>query len=126
MKRLIPAAVLVLFIIIICIISSKTVINSVNAANESLRNCERLFSTGSLKEATAAANDFKENWKTQSKLISLFSNHCSLDDINLLAASLPDSVAAGKAYEFNASVSKIKLTLDMIYNEHSFTVDSLY
>ena len=126
MKRLIAAAALVLFIIIICVVSRNTVLASVASAKNSIEECEKLFNGGDYRAAELAATGFKDKWESQSVTLTLFSNHCRTDDINMLAAALPDAAASKNKYEFYSAVSKIKYVLDMIYKENTFALENLY
>ncbi|MBR4911031.1 MAG: DUF4363 family protein [Clostridia bacterium] len=126
MKRLIAAAALFSVIIIICIISRLTVHGSVKAAKNAVYECERLFLEKRFTEAAAATEAFKNGFKKESEMISLFADHNNLDDINMLAASMLEAAKEKDGFQFYSAASRISFALDMIYKEHSFTLENLY
>ena len=126
MKRLIPAAIIVAIIIIICALSDAYVQRSINSSKAQIEECERLYMQNRKDEAAIKAKQFKSSWKKTSEKISAFINHHALDDIGTLAAVLPDTIAANSDFEFASTLSRIRSTLDLIYHEQVFTLDNLY
>ena len=45
MKRLIPAAVLLIFIVILCAVSNYTICQTIRTAKSEIKKCEQLYKT---------------------------------------------------------------------------------
>ena len=126
MKRLIPATIILIIIIVVCVISNYTVCAHVKKANEKIKNCETLYSSGQFEQARISAEKFKKYWAKVSKGLSFYSNHCPIDDISNLAAILPEAAASKNDFEFKSTLRQIKTALDTVHYEQSFTWESLY
>lgn len=126
MKRLIPAAVLLIFIIIICAVSNYTVCKSIKTAKGEIEKCEQLYKSEKFEDAKDYAQKFKKHWIKSNRLVSVYSNHCPLDDITKLSGILPVAIKEKNDFEFASAISQIKTAFDIIYEEQSFTLQSLY
>lgn len=126
MKRLIPAAIILIIIIIICTVSNHSVHNCIKTAEEKIDECESLYLSGQFNKARSSAEKFKKYWAKESKKVSFYSNHCAVDDINVLAAVLPEAAASKNDFEFKSTLSKIRVILGAVYREQAFTAESLY
>lgn len=126
MKRLIPAAVILLIITVACALSTASVSNTVKSAKKEIEECRSLYNTGEYRKAYEQAENFRIKWKKTSSAMSAYSNHCPLDDIKVLAAILPESVKAKNTFEVNSAVSRIDAALDTVLREQTFTFESLY
>ena len=126
MKRLIPAGILALIIIIVCVISNIQVTKTIEKSKKQIEKCEQLYLEKDYHQAENTARDFKKNWTKTAKIISAYSNHCPLDDISALASVLPETVNHKNDFEFKATINQIKTSLDTIKSEQSLTFESLY
>ena len=126
MKRVIPAAILLALIIILCILSNITVSKSIKKAKNELSKCQLLYSNSEFSKAEKCANSFKKHWLKETWLVSLYSNHCPLDDITTLAATLPEAVKTKNDFEFYSTVERIHTILDTVYKEQSFSLEKFY
>lgn len=126
MKRLIPATVLLILIVIICTVSDITICRKVKNAKEEITKCEQLYQNSEFEKAEKSAIEFKKHWLKTSKIVSAYSNHCPLDDISVLSAILPEAIKAKDDFEFYSTVSQIKTALYTLYREQHFTIESLY
>ena len=126
MKRLVPAAVLLIFIIIICALSNFTIYKSIRIAKGEIEKCEQLYKREKFEDAVDCAQKFKEHWIKSNKLVSVYSNHCPLDDITKLSGILPVAIKEKNDFEFASAISQLKTAFDIIYKEQSFTLQSLY
>lgn len=126
MKRAVPAAVLLALIILLCILSNITVSKSIKKAKSEISKCQTLYSNSKFQEAEKCAYNFKKHWLKETQFVSLYSNHCPLDDITTLAATLPEAVKTKNDFEFYSTVERIATILDAIYKEQSFSFEKLY
>lgn len=126
MKRLVPATILLIFIIIICAASNYTICKSIKIAKGEIEKCEQLYKGEKFEDAKDCAKKFKDNWIKSNRLISVYSNHCPLDDITKLSGILPVAIDKKNDFEFASSISQLKTAFDIIYEEQSFTLQSLY
>ena len=126
MKRLIPAGVLAVFIVVICVLSNITVTRTIKKFENKIEKCENLYEVGQYEQATKTAEDFKSKWKKVSKVVSVYSNHCPLDDISMFASVLPEAINEKNDFEFKSTVNQIKTALSTIKGEQTLTLESLY
>ena len=126
MKRLIAACILLAFIIGIGCADGFTVTNSVKEYKAQIENCKRLYKTGDFKSAADCAESLKEEWHKTAKVISVFTNHRQLDDINALLSTLPEAIGEKNDFQFFSTVEQIRYALEMIYREQSFTLENFY
>lgn len=126
MKRLIPAAVILFIIIVICVIGNLTVCKSIKTAKSEINSCQTLYNNGNFDEAYANAVDFKERWNKTVTFTSVYANHCPLDDVSALAAVLPEAVKQRNTFYVNSTAEQIFSLLDAVLNEQSLTLQSLY
>ncbi len=126
MKRLIPATIILFVIIIMCIICNISVCRLIKSSEEEILKCEMLYSENDFEKAYDTAVKFKKKWINYAKIISAYSNHCPLDDISDLAAVLPEAIKYKNDFELKSVISRIRVTLDIIHEEQSFTLASLY
>ena len=66
MKRLIPAAVILLIITVACALSTASVSNTVKAAKKEIEICKNLYNSGEYEKAYMRAKEFKDGWKKTS------------------------------------------------------------
>lgn len=126
MKRLVPAAVIFVMIIIACVISNISVCKSVDKARAEIANCQRLYADNEFEKAYNIALSFKKKWKKRTHLVSVYSNHCPLDDISVLSAILPEAIKYQNDFEVTSAINQIRVALDTVLDEQTFTIDSLY
>ena len=126
MKRLIPAAILLGIIVTVCVISSVAISNTVEDTRARINKCETLYKAGQFDEAELCARNFEKKWSKIKKITSIYANHRPLDDISNLAAILPRAVSERNDFEFYSATARIKTLLDLVLEEQSFTLDSLY
>lgn len=126
MKRVVPAAVLLALIILLCILSNITVSKSIKKAKSEIAKCQTLYSNSQFSKAEKCADSFKKHWLKETWLVSFYSNHCPLDDITALAATLPEAVKTKNDFEFYSTVERIYTILDAIYTEQYFSFEKLY
>ena len=126
MKRLIPAGVLAVFIIVICILSNITVTKTIEKFEDKIEKCESFYEDGHYGQAKKTAKDFKKEWEKVSKIVSVYSNHCPLDDISMFASVLPEAINEKNGFEFKSTVNQIKTALSTIKGEQTLTLESLY
>ena len=88
MKRLIAAAVLILFIIT-CLVANNLLTDKIlKTVNEELSNCKSAAEKGDYALAEKYAENLKNNWTKTEKYYSAFINHNLIDDVTLSVVKL--------------------------------------
>ncbi len=126
MKRLIPAVAILVVIIVICVLSNSSVCKTIKKAKSNITECETLYKDGEFEKAYDSAIKFKKKWRKTSSSVSAYANHCILDDISGLSAILPEAIKEKNNFEVGSTLNQIKVSLDRILKEQSFTLESLY
>ena len=116
MKRLIPAAIILLFIISICIIAHIFVDH---ACEKTLDDIEHFYN-GSI---TAA--QLENRWKERKEQMALFVNHDFLDKISVYIGQLTITTNDNLP-EHNAVYKNIESVLSLIKAEQEFAPHSFY
>ena len=81
MKRLIAAGILAVFVITAYIVSYSYIDKTCQKTNKMLNECITAYQEN--KNSKEKAENLKDFWKKREKGLSLFSNHQSIDDIEL-------------------------------------------
>lgn len=117
MKRLIPAIIILLFIIIMCFYSH-ILVDSI--CSKTLDDIENFYN----KKITA--QDIQNSWQNQKELLSLFVNHNFLDEISIYIGQLTVADADLKSPEFETIYKNVQTILYMIKEEQRFAPHSFY
>ena len=110
MKRLIPAGIIFILTITICILSN---IYVTQLCNQTITQAQKYYSNN------ISADSLKKFWKTQKEKLSFFVNHKFLDDVSINI----DQLTAEKS---NAIFNNIKSIMDLIKSEQHLTPNSFY
>lgn len=86
MKRLVAAAVLLLFVVTVYIWGYIYIDNACEQADTYLQKCLKVYEAD--KDATAEAEKLENYWSKKEKGLSFFANHGKIDEIELAISSL--------------------------------------
>lgn len=117
MKRLIPAAIILIFIITLCI-SSHLLVD--NICDKTLNDIDNFYNK------VISAQDLQDSWQNNKAKLSLFVNHGFLDDISIYIGQLTVSDNDIKSPEFEAIHKNIQSIMYLIKEEQRFAAHSFY
>ncbi len=116
MKRLIPAAIILVFIISICICAHICVDRACQKTIDDIENYRN-------KNITAA--QLENSWKKRKEQMALFVNHGFLDKISVYIGQLTISTDDNSS-EFDTIYKNIKSVISLIKAEQKFALHSFY
>lgn len=116
MKRLIAAAVILVFLISICAYSNTYVTRICNATVDEL---DRFLQNGDSEE-------LENSWHKSKEKLELFVNHSYLDKISLSIAELSTLSKSDNTTNIELTCNRIKELTDQIKDEQSFGFHSFY
>ncbi len=124
MKRLIPAGILLLFIIIVSVAGKKTIYRGCSSFSQSLEACKQALEKNDIKTAEKEANSAKKEWDRYKTAISLFANRRLTDEIeqgiNHLEGYIEGKDISGAIHEYKT----IKSILGKLKAEQRFSIES--
>lgn len=116
MKRLIPATVILIFIITICIGAHLYVNNA----------CEQTLSgLKAYRNNTITADSLKNSWQKQKEQMALFVNHSFLDKITIYVGQLTLTPVTD-THEFDIIYNNIESVIELIKAEQKLAIHSFY
>lgn len=117
MKRLIPAGIILIFIISVCIFSNIYVD----------RACEQTADDiNAYYNQTISADTLQSSWNRQKEKMSLFVNHGFLDKISIYIGQLTLTENKDNPPESDAIYKNIQTVLSLIKEEQEFDLHSFY
>lgn len=117
MKRLIPAAIILIFIISVCICAHVFVDR---ACDQTVNDIEAYYNN------KITASTLENSWKERKEQMALFVNHDFLDKISVYIGQLTVSSSNGSSPELNAIYKNIESVLSLIKAEQKFALHSFY
>ncbi len=124
MKRLIPATILLVFIITVSLIGKFTIESNCKKTINELKSCYREIRINNTDNALKYAKKAKKEWKNKSTAVSLFSNRRLTDEIVLglthLCGYLETEDISGAIHEYKTVIS----AAEKIIGEQNLTIDS--
>ena len=123
MKRLIAAALLLLFIISVCIIGGVMIDYYCVKTQKELTVCRETFLSGNTSEAKAECSKLKNNWKRRQSCLAIFVNHSLLDTVSISVNRL--NVAKNEDI-FLGEYAEIMWGLKQIVEEETLSPESFY
>lgn len=117
MKRLIPAGIILIFIISICIFSNIFID----------RACEQTIDDiNAYYDQNISADVLHDSWNRQKEKMSLFVNHGFLDKISVYIGQLTMGESESNPPESDTIYKNIKTILSLIKEEQEFDLHSFY
>lgn len=116
MKRIILAVLLLLLICIGCVVSILLQQGVIEEFTEKTEQMERLFKSGDIAGAVAAAEEFTADYSHKTRYFSLFLPHNMLTEVEKSVVSLPSILTHGEHKDFVAEVRRCRLLLRKMYD----------
>lgn len=124
MKRLIPAGILLLTVILAYFFSMNYVTNTCERTNELIKMCETEYSESGTAEKTAA--ELKQYWSEKEDGLSFFVNHERIDDIELEIASLVLLSKKESEVMFYEHIENLKMLLHQVKEDTRINIHSIF
>ena len=126
MKRLIPTAILLILLILICFFGNHRVIKMCEETNKDINKCYDAYQSENYYLASEIALDIHKRWQEKEKRLAFFVNHNMLDDISIsvsrLAAYTPETIDVHFALE----CVDIKTVLLRMCDEQQLLIENFY
>lgn len=117
MKRLIPAAIILILLISVCI-GSHIYVD---------RACEKtLIDINAFQDKKISASTLENFWKERKEQMGIFVNHSFLDKISLYIGQLTLSIEKDNSSEFDTVYKNIETLLELIKAEQKLALHSFY
>ncbi len=126
MKRLLPTALLLAAILILEILSNRSVNKICASAEKQLAIYSELSSNGDYTKAKEKANEINKYWEKKSRLLSLYVNHGYIDEIALNLNRLAAPLTPDNTEQAESALADTKYLLGQILNEQRFSIESFY
>ncbi len=117
MKRLIPASIILVLIIVLCFCSHILVDN---ICDKALNDIDKYYNK------TISAQDIQKSWQDKKEKLSLFVNHGFLDEISIYIGQLTVVDTDIKSPDFETIYKNIQTIMYMIKEEQRFAPHSFY
>ena len=117
MKRIIPAGIILIFMISVCFISHHFVEKH---CNQTLQNLSKY------KNKEITYTELNEKWKEDKEKMSLFANHSFLDEISIYIGQLKAYESKPQAPQFEATMQRVESLLLIIKEEQQLRLYSFY
>lgn len=123
MKRLIPATIIFVSIIVAYILSFLYINNICKQANKYIEKCEAEYSdTGTAENTTKKLSEF---WDKKEGILSVFINHDRIDGIELEISALKLYAKAEKQILFYEHIETLKMLLHQVKEDTGISVHSI-
>ena len=117
MKRLIPAAIILIFIIVLCILANISVTNNLEKTLDDINR---------FKNSIISEYQLQESWSNTKEKLSVFVNHGPLDDISVYIGQLTLLNSDTTYPQFEAIYKNIQTIISSIKEDLRFSVHSFY
>lgn len=124
MKRLIPAGILLLTVILSYIFSLSYITSTCNEVNDLIDKCESAYING--ENSYETAEKLKDTWSGKEKILSLFVNHDKIDDIELELSSLLIYSKSDSSNIFYEHIAVLKMLLHQIKEDTEINSHSIF
>lgn len=126
MKRLIPAAVLLVIIVCVSVFGKIIVDRNCTAISEKLTEFKKQYLNANNEEAERSAEEIQEQWRKCEKRISPFANRELIDNITISLSRMRNGIENNAKDNVLYEYSSIKIYLDKITDEQSLTATSFF
>lgn len=123
MKRLIPAAVLTIILIILCVFSKVTVDRVGKKTNANIKECLESIENDK-KDSEKKIKKLETEWKKNMNVMSLFVNREKLDQVSGNIQTLKKYTDSRD--EFDEACAKLKVIIDDIIEEQSLSLITFF
>ena len=126
MKRLIPASIIFLFVLGICICSKLCVNKTSDETLNEIKYCYQQLENGNIESAHQLSENIKDNWHKNKEKLELFVNHSFLDKVNLYVYQLPVFIKTNSKNDFLLAYENINTLFEQISEEQKFGMHSFF
>lgn len=126
MRRLIPAAVLSVFLIVSGTLGFFITKNSCQKTNRLVELCEQSLSTQEKEEIEYAVEKLYNDWDKTSRLLAVFSAHDIIDKISYKTARIKGACVSGQYGEMVTEFAEIRRYLIQLEDEQKFGLECFY
>ena len=124
MKRMIAAAILLIFVATVYITGFFYIKNTCEKAENLLTKCNQAFEED--KEAQKQVKNLENLWDKSEKVLSVFSNHKLIDEIELAIYALKTHTQKREEAMFYEYSSKIKTMLHQMMEDTMPSIHSIF
>lgn len=126
MKRLIPASVIFIILILICIIGNIFVLNKCTKFSEKVESCYDAYQNGDYYTSKEIASSLYGEWDTTQKKLAFFVNHAMLDDISKATARLASYKLDNPDTHFASECIDMQSVLHRMCDEQRIIPENFY
>lgn len=120
MKRLFIAAIIIILICSVCIVTHSKLDKHYNQLNQRLEDCRLLFEDMRYSECTKNANSLEEYWIKAEKSLSYFVGRDRLENIGEQLALLRSGAMRKDNDGFYSALETIQVILNHLQNDESW------
>lgn len=124
MKRLIPAAILLIAVIVSYVLSFRYVTVTCDKAEKLVLQCEEEYKNGG--DACAVAKELIDMWDEKEKILSFFVNHDRIDEIELELSSLSVFCKSDGDVLFYDHIESLKMLLHQVKEDTRISTHSIF
>lgn len=126
MKRLIPAILILIFIITVCVTCNMYVQKKCEKTIADVENCFFELKQNNNFVAHSKANAIKENWEKDKHKLEFFLNHKFIDQVSVCMSQLPVLTENSSVTAFSLTLENLKCVLNEIKEEQKLNLHSFY
>lgn len=124
MKRLLPAGILLAFVIFAYLFSLNYTVSSCNETEALIAECEESYIKND--DAFEPAKKLSEHWDKKESGLSFFVNHNKIDDVELEIAALELYSKSENQALFLEHIEELKMLLHQIKEDTRLTIHSVF
>ena len=124
MKRLIPASIIFILVVLTYLLSLKYITNSCKSTNQLLDKAVSAYKQN--QTAENEAKDIEKFWQKEEKILSFFVNHNHIDQIEQTISTLNVYAKEKDNILFYEYADTIKVLLHQIIEETKITTHSIF
>lgn len=124
MKRLIPAGILFIAVIVSYVFSLRYITATCNKTEKLVLQCEEEYKNGG--DAFAVAEELTDMWDEKEKILSFFVNHDRIDEIELELASLSVFCKSDEEILFYDRIENLKMLLHQVKEDTRISTHNIF
>lgn len=126
MKRLIPASIILIILVIICAVGNIFVINKSTDFSKKVDKCYDAYQRGDYDTSKEIASKLYGEWDKTQKQLAIFVNHAMLDDISKATARLASYKLDNPDTHFASECIDIQSVLHRMCDEQRIIPENFY
>lgn len=124
MKRLIPAGILLIAVIVSYVLSLRYITVTCDKAEKLVLQCEEEYKNGG--NPCAVTEELTDMWDEKEKILSFFVNHDRIDEIELELSSLSVMSGSNEEILFYEHIENIKMLLHQVKEDTEISTHSIF